>query len=260
MEYKFEVLDKGFLYVVDKMGCDDDIVQAARISYGKGTKHTSVNRGLIRYLMRHRHTSPFEMCEIKIHVKMPIFVARQWVRHRTASINEYSARYSILEDEFYIPNASDIALQSADNKQGRGDPISLEEAEKIRESIENAAKKDYALYKDMIDKGIARELARTVLPANIYTQWYWKCDLHNLLNFIELRLHPGAQLEIRKYAQALLEIIKDWVPLTYEAFFDYRLNAIMVSGLEKEFLSRNSKDLSGLGQTETLDFEKNWGK
>lgn len=258
LEKEFKVLDKGLIRVVDVMGDDDAIVDSARISYGKGTKTKNQNRGLIRYLMKHRHTSPFEMCEIKLHLKMPIFVARQWIRHRTASLNEYSARYSILEDDFYIPTLEDISKQSSINNQGRGDAIEEGQAKKIQADFEEASKKAYQTYQDMLDQGVARELARSILPTNIYTSLYWKIDLHNFLHFIALRADHHAQLEIRKYAEVMLDIVKEWVPLVYEAFMDYRVNSTPVSGIEKDLLQRKSDDLSSLGKTEKLEFEKNW--
>ncbi len=258
-----KVLDHGFVRVVDKMGTDSSIVQAARISYGEGTKHSSQDRSLIRYLMRHKHTSPFEMCEIKLHIKMPIFVARQWIRHRTANLNEYSARYSLMPDEFYIPQEKDIALQSLDNKQGRGGALSHAQAREVRTLIEEQSKTAYAAYKQMIEKGTARELARVVLPQNIYTQFYWKCDLHNLLHLIELRSHPTAQFEIREFSNAIEAIVKEWVPITYEAFVDYRKEACLVSGHAKKYLSRNDKckreELESVfGKTEFIEFDHNW--
>lgn len=260
-EKEIKVLDKGFIRVVDTMGDDSSIVQAARVSYGKGTKKSSQDRALIRYLMRHRHTSPFEMCEIKLHIKMPIFIARQWVRHRTANINEYSARYSILEPDFYIPNLEDIALQSETNKQGREGASSIpeENAAKIQNIIKLQTEKAYKDYNDMIEMGVAREIARIILPANIYTEWYWKCDLHNFLHFIALRASINAQLEIRKYAQGLLEILQEWLPMTYEAFMDYRLQGSYVSKQARKFLQRNENiNEEELSQGEWAEFEKDW--
>ena len=236
------VLDQGFIRVVDYMGDDAAIVQAARVSYGKGTRKVSDDRGLIRYLMRHRHTSPFEMCEIKLHVKLPIFIARQWIRHRTAAVNEYSARYSVLEDETYVPDADAIGVQSADNRQGRGESLAREEADAIRATIRQSGEQGFRRYHELLNEdgsgnpllagraGIARELARVVLPLSTYTQWYWKTDLHNLLHFVALRADPHAQAEIRAYADVLVEILRRWVPATLEAFTDYRLNAMELSG------------------------------
>lgn len=262
---QLKVLDHGFVRVIDKMGSDAAIVQSARISYGQGTKQTSQDRALIRYLMRHLHTSPFEMCEIKLHIKMPIFIARQWIRHRMANINEYSARYSIMLDEFYIPENQDIAMQSVDNKQGRGQALSFHEADEFRKMMIEHSKSSYAIYEKMIEKGIARELARIVLPQNIYTQFYWKCDLHNLLHLIALRSHPTAQFEIRAFSNAIEEIVKEWVPHTYEAFLDYRKNSYAIAGHAKEFLQlKEDVDFQKLeeilGKTELKEFEENWKK
>ena len=220
------------------MGDDAAIVQSARVSYGRGTRRISDDRGLIRYLMRHQHTTPLEMCEIKLHCKMPIFVARQWVRHRTANLNEYSARYSILDREFYIPSQETMSAQSQTNRQGRGQQLSAEEARQVQDLLIQDAMRAYDHYEEMLNEerdgrprdpsriGLARELARMNLSLNYYTQWYWKIDLHNLLNFLRLRADPHAQHEIRVYAQAILDLlVKPWVPLTHEAFLDYQLNA-----------------------------------
>lgn len=234
----FPVLDHGFIRVVDYMGNDAAIVQAARVSYGKGTKRKTEDQGLINYLMRHRHTTPFEMCEIKLHIKLPMFVARQWIRHRTANVNEYSARYSILDKEFYIPKAEQLASQSQINKQGRGDTMAMEEAAKIQNMLAELCvdayhKYEYFLNEDMSKHqdhgGIARELARMCLPVNFYTQWYWKIDLHNLLHFIKLRSDHHAQYEIRVYADILAQITQHWVPYAYEAFRDYTQHGTSIS-------------------------------
>ena len=226
------VLDHGFVRVVDYMGDDAAICQAARVSYGKGTKSVSNDTGLIRYLMRHWHSTPFEMCEVKFHVKLPVFVARQWIRHRTANVNEYSARYSILDREFYIPRAQDLAAQSTTNNQGRGDVLTGEEAERVLRILKDDAGRAYDHYEEMIgqegQQGLARELARMNLPANIYTQWYWKVDLHNLFHFLRLRADAHAQYEIRVYADAICEMVKDWVPAAYGAFEDYRMGGRIV--------------------------------
>nr|WP_234896420.1 FAD-dependent thymidylate synthase [Sinorhizobium meliloti] len=234
------VLDHGFIRVVDYMGDDAAVVQAARVSYGRGTKKVSEDRGLIRYLMRHSHTTPFEMAEIKIHVKLPIFVARQWIRHRTASVNEYSARYSILDKEFYVPDAVNLAAQSANNKQGRED-APLADNSWVLNLLREEAERSYGGYNALLNVsengailengrvGIARELARMNLSLNFYTQWYWKTNLHNLLNFLRLRADPHAQYEIRAYAERLLEITEKWVPLTYDAFKEYKLGAVTLS-------------------------------
>ncbi len=235
------VLDHGFVRVIDYMGDDAAIVQAARVSYGAGTKQARDDRGLIRYLMRHRHSTPFEMCEIKLHVKLPIFVARQWIRHRTANVNEYSARYSIMDREFYIPAPEHLAAQSASNRQGRGETLEGEEAAEVLRLLRDDAALTYDHYERMLNrtfsgdevdpgrKGLARELARMNLTANVYTQWYWKTDLHNLFHFLSLRADPHAQYEIRVYAEAMGELTKAWVPAAWEAFEDYRLGAATLS-------------------------------
>ncbi|RMH39311.1 MAG: FAD-dependent thymidylate synthase [Alphaproteobacteria bacterium] len=223
------VLDHGFVRVIDYMGDDAAIVQAARVSYGKGTKSVSNDEGLIRYLMRHWHSTPFEMCEIKLHVKLPIFVARQWIRHRTANVNEYSARYSILDREFYIPSPEALALQSTQNNQGRGAPLDPEAAARVLEILKADAARAYDHYEEMVDRiGLARELARMNLPANIYTQWYWKIDLHNLLHFLRLRADPHAQYEIRVYAETIGKLVADWVPMTWRAYQELRGGAVAV--------------------------------
>lgn len=244
------VLNHGFIRVVDYMGNDDAIVQAARVSYGSGTKSVSDDRNLIRYLLRHRHTTPFEMAEIKLHVKLPIFVARQWIRHRMASVNEYSARYSLLDREFYVPSGQAIAVQSTDNKQGRAKAVSPEQADVVERSMTDAADRAYGIYLELLNldsgefeadpsrEGIARELARAVLPVSYYTQWYWKIDLHNLLHFLALRTDPHAQYEIRCYATEILKIVQAWVPHTYEAFVDYRAEAVELSGPALRVLRR----------------------
>ena len=215
------VLDHGFVRVVDYMGDDAAICQAARVSYGKGTKSVQNDEGLIRYLMRHWHSTPFEMCEVKLHVKLPVFVARQWIRHRTANVNEYSARYSILDREFYIPAPEHIAAQSSVNNQGRGEALTGEEAARVLDILKSDSIRSYDNYQSMISddgqQGLARELARMNLPANIYTQWYWKVDLHNLLHFLRLRADAHAQYEIRVYADAICSIVADWVPFAYAA-------------------------------------------
>jgi thymidylate synthase (FAD) len=235
------VLDHGFVRVIDYMGDDGAIVQAARVSYGRGTRRVSEDRGLINYLMRHRHTTPFEMCEIKYHVKLPIFVARQWIRHRTANVNEYSARYSILDNEFYIPSPEHLAAQAATNRQGRGDALEGEAARRVLDLLREDAERAYAGYASLLNEGdtgaprdpswpgLARELARMNLSLNFYTQWYWKTDLHNLLHFLSLRADPHAQYEIRAYADAMLESVKRWVPLAYAAFLEYRMHAATIS-------------------------------
>ena len=235
------VLDHGFVRVIDYMGDDDAIVQAARVSYGKGTRKTRDDAGLINYLMRHRHTTPFEMCEIKYHVKLPIFVARQWIRHRTANVNEYSARYSIMDREYYIPAPAQLGAQSSANRQGRGAVLEGEEAAQVLGILKDDAERCYTHYEAMLNEegegkphdpnrqGLARELARMNLTLNTYTQWYWKIDLHNLLHFLSLRADPHAQYEIRVYADAMLETLKRWVPVTCQAFVNYRLGGAQVS-------------------------------
>lgn len=237
-----EVLDHGFVRVIDYMGDDQAIVQSARVSYGKGTKKINQDRGLIRYLMRHWHTTPFEMCEIKLHVKLPIFIARQWIRHRTANVNEYSARYSILDKEFYVPAPANLAAQSNDNRQGRGNVLEGAEAQRVLDILKGDSEQTYRHYMEMLNMddaseqvldpskvGLARELARMNLPVNYYTQWYWKIDLNNLLHFLMLRADAHAQYEIREYANAILKIVEKWVPMTYEAFLDYRMNSANLS-------------------------------
>jgi thymidylate synthase (FAD) len=235
------VLDHGFVRVIDYMGDDAAVVQAARVSYGKGTKKVSEDRGLIQYLLRHRHTTPFEMCEIKYHVKLPIFVARQWIRHRTANVNEYSARYSILDNEFYLPAPDQLAAQATNNRQGRGDLLTGNDAARVLDLLRDDAIRAYRGYADLLNEdengaaidparqGLARELARMNLSLNFYTQWYWKTDLHNLLNFLSLRADAHAQYEIRVYADAMLETVDRWVPLTAEAFRQYRLGGAQLS-------------------------------
>ena len=233
------MLDRGFVRVIDYMGDDGAIVQAARVSYGRGTRQVSSDRGLINYLMRMRHTSPFEMCELKLHVKLPIFVARQWIRHRTASVNEYSARYSVLDEEFYLPAPEHLATQSTTNRQGRAETLDGPAAAATLEALETNAAEAYARYVALLNEGgqprepdragLARELARMVLPLNAYTQWYWKVNLHNLLHFLALRANPHAQYEIRAYAEVLLDVVRRWVPLTHAAFVDYRLDGAELS-------------------------------
>ncbi len=240
------VLDHGFVRVIDYMGNDAAVVQAARVSYGRGTRRVSEDSGLIRYLMRHRHSTPFEMCEIKYHVKLPIFVARQWIRHRTANVNEISARYSILDREFYLPAPEHLAAQSASNRQGRGDVLDGPEADAVLDILRDDATRTYDHYAHMLNedgadptrRGLARELARMNLTLNTYTQWYWKTDLHNLLGFLSLRADPHAQYEIRAYADAMLQSVQAWVPATYEAFGEYRLGAATLSATMLAVLRR----------------------
>jgi thymidylate synthase (FAD) len=242
-------LDHGFVRVVDYMGDDGAVVQAARVSYGKGTRQVSEDRGLIRYLMRHRHTTPFEMCELKLHVKLPIFVARQWIRHRTANVNEASGRYSILDREFYIPRAEDLAVQSTNNKQGRGAALDGDAAAEVLHLLRRDAEQCYDTYERLLDDHkLARELARMNLGVNYYTQWYWKIDLHNLLHFLALRIDPHAQYEIRVYGDALAGLVRDWVPQVWEAFEDYRLGAVTFS---RQMLAVVKRRLAG--DTVTLE-------
>lgn len=259
------VLDHGFVRVVDYMGDDGAVVQAARVSYGRGTRRVSEDRGLINYLMRHRHTTPFEMCEIKYHVKLPIFVARQWIRHRTANVNEYSARYSILDNEFYVPAPEHLAAQASTNRQGRGAVLEGEAARHVLGLLRDDAERAYADYSEMLNvdeagaprdpswPGLARELARMNLSLNFYTQWYWKTNLHNLMHFLSLRADAHAQYEIRAYAEAMLGTLERWVPMTHAAFLEYRMNAALISAaglrvirrlLAGEAVDRQSSGLS----------------
>ncbi len=259
------VLDHGFVRVIDYMGDDAAIVQAARVSYGEGTRKARDDAGLIRYLMRHWHSTPFEMCELKLHVKLPVFVARQWVRHRTANINEYSARYSILDREFYVPAPEHLAAQSKTNNQGRGAVLEGAEAARVLETLKADSQRSYDHYEDMLSQdgqqGLARELARMNLPANIYTQWYWKIDLHNLMHFLRLRADPHAQYEIRAYADVICDLVRAWVPVTYEAFEDYRLNAAQLSGPAMVCLRRMlagetvTQESSGMSAGEWREFQ-----
>ncbi len=230
---EFKVLDHGFVRLVDVMGSDDAIVQAARVSYGKGTKKRHEDRGLIRYLMRHQHTTPFEMVEFKFHVKLPIFVARQWIRHRTANVNEYSGRYSVMEEEFYLPQPGQLRVQSETNRQGRGDEsLAPELQEEFINGLQRICDDSYGQYKRFIDEGLAREVARIQLPLNLYTQWYWKIDLHNLFRFLRLRLDSKAQAEFQQYARVMADIVKEVVPLAWEAFADYQLLSAHFSATE----------------------------
>ena len=258
------VLDHGFIRVIDYMGDDAAITQAARVSYGKGTKSVQNDEGLIRYLMRHWHSTPFEMCEIKLHVKLPVFVARQWIRHRTANVNEYSARYSILDREFYIPAPEHLNAQSVVNNQGRGDVLEGEEAARVLEILKADSSRAYDHYEAMISddgqSGLARELARMNLPANIYTQWYWKVDLHNLFHFLRLRADAHAQYEIRVYAEAMCQVVADWVPFAYKAFEDYRLGSVTLSAQMVDCLRRMlageevTEETSGMSKREWREF------
>ena len=268
------VLDHGFVRVIDYMGDDSAIVQSARVSYGKGTKKISNDQGLIKYLMRNRHSTPFEMCEIKFHIKLPIFIARQWIRHRTANVNEYSARYSILDKEFYIPSIENIATQSTINNQGRGEVLSNEEASNVISILKADAEQTYANYESLLNEssegaildenksGIARELARMNLTLNTYTQWYWKIDLNNLLHFLALRADDHAQYEIKVYADTMLDIVKKWVPITYNAFDDYRVGGTELSAKEVTFLRKLIKgenpsfEKEGISKREWAELQK----
>jgi thymidylate synthase (FAD) len=259
------VLDHGFVRVIDYMGDDAAVVQAARVSYGKGTKRVNEDRGLIQYLMRHRHTTPFEMCEIKYHVKLPIFVARQWIRHRTANVNEYSARYSILDNEFYLPAPEHLAVQSTSNRQGRGDSLPPAEAARVLDLLREDSLRAYRDYAYMLNEdesgksvdesrsGLARELARMNLSLNFYTQWYWKTDLHNLLHFLSLRADAHAQYEIRVYADAMIQTLERWVPLVAEAFRQYRIGGALLSAnalaVVKKLLAGESVDQAASGMS-----------
>ncbi len=268
------VLDHGFIRVIDYMGDDAAIVQAARVSYGKGTKKVNEDAGLINYLLRHRHSTPFEMCEIKFHVKLPIFIARQWIRHRTANVNEYSARYSILDREFYIPAANQLAAQSTSNRQGRGDLVEGAEAKRVFDLLKKDSEQVYDHYIEMLNedengqpikpdsKGLARELARMNLTLNYYTQWYWKVDLHNFMHFLSLRADAHAQYEIRVYAEAMLEVFKRWLPITYEAFINYRVGGAAISAKGLSALRRMlagepvTQETSLMGKGEWAEFQK----
>ena len=238
-EGSIKCLDKGFVRLVDSMGGDNAIVQAARVSYGKGTTKKSQDRGLIRYLMRHRHSTPFEMVEFKFHAKMPIFVARQWVRHRTANINEYSLRYSEARDDFYFPDLDNIKFQSSINKQGRGKEVSQKIKEKVLKYFKEISKKSFEMYDELNNDGVARELARAILPVNLYTEWYWKNDLHNLLHFIGLRSDSHAQYEIQVYSDAMSLSVKNVAPYAWEAYKDYRISGMYFSKLDQDIFKKN---------------------
>ena len=271
------VLDHGFVRVVDYMGDDTSIVQSARVSYGKGTKKVSTDSGLIKYLMRHRHSTPFEMCEIKYHIKLPIFIARQWIRHRTANVNEYSARYSIMDKEFYVPERKNLAAQSTNNRQGRGELINGKQADNILKILKEDAERNYQHYEEMLNEkydgsiiddkkqGLARELARMNLTLNSYTQWYWKTDLLNLLNFLALRADSHAQYEIREYANVMLNSVKKWVPTTYDAFIDYRVGGMELSAKGKVVIQKMIKgekcdiESSGLSKREWNELMDSFG-
>ena len=272
------ILDHGFVRVIDYMGDDAAVVQAARVSYGKGTKKVSDDAGLINYLLRHRHTTPFEMCEIKYHIKLPIFIARQWIRHRTANVNEYSARYSVLDREFYIPAEDQLAAQSSSNRQGRGDLLRGAEAQNVMQLLREDAETTYDHYVEMLNEdengnvidesreGLARELARMNLTLNTYTQWYWKVDLHNLLHFLSLRADTHAQYEIRVYADAMLETVKRWCPVTFQAFMDYRVGGLTLSGKALEVVKQllaggnTTQEESGMSKREWRELMVSLGR
>ena len=275
---QFKVLDSGFIRVMDYMGDDTAIIQSARVSYGEGTKKVSNDKGLIRYLMKNWHTTPFEMCEIKLHIKLPIFVARQWIRHRTANVNEYSARYSILDKEFYIPKPQHMSSQSTTNKQGRGGNLSKKDTERFLKILKDDAERNYKHYEDMLNEnqsgeiknddktGLSRELARINLTLNTYTQWYWKIDLHNLLHFLYLRDDPHAQYEIQAYAEIILnKIVKRWVPYTYDAFKEFQLESYNLSRTAIEIIKKKlegkkiSYEKSGLNKREWIELTNKFG-
>ena len=275
---QFKVLDSGFIRVMDYMGDDTAIIQSARVSYGEGTKKVSNDKGLIRYLMKNWHTTPFEMCEIKLHIKLPIFIARQWIRHRTANVNEYSARYSILDKEFYIPKPQHMSSQSTTNKQGRGSNLSKKDTERFLKILKDDAERNYKHYEDMLNEnqsgeiknddktGLSRELARINLTLNTYTQWYWKIDLHNLLHFLYLRDDPHAQYEIQAYAEIILnKIVKKWVPYTYSAFKEFQLESYNLSRTAIEIIKKRlqgkkiSYEKSGLSRREWIELINKFG-
>ena len=251
--HAYPVLDHGFIRCIDWMGDDNAVVQAARVSYGTGTETAKSDRGLIRYLMSHWHSTPFEMVEVKLHVKLPVFVARQWIRHRTANVNEYSARYSILDREFYIPEPEQLAKQSVLNKQGRAEILDPVAAQEVLNLLMQDAHRSYDSYELMMNEdayGLARELARMNLPTNIYTQWYWKTDLHNLLHFLRLRADAHAQYEIRVYAEQICKLIQPWVPHSFEAFEDYRMNA-------KSFSAQEMNAIRAIFNAQEINMSKN---
>ena len=271
----FNVLDHGFIRLIDYMGDDSSIVQAARVSYGKGTKKISQDKSLINYLLKHRHSTPFEMNEIKFHIKLPIFIARQWIRHRTANVNEYSARYSILEREFYLPDLKNLQSQSDSNNQGRSGELNTKESKESLKILKDNSKSNFDNYKFLLNedesgnvlnknkKGLARELARMTLPLNTYTQWYWKVDLHNLMHFLSLRFDYHAQYEIRVYAEIILNIMKDWVPITYEAFLKHRVNNFTLSeeGVRylKQLISKNKNIKIEISKREKDEINSKFG-
>lgn len=270
LDKEFKCLNAGFVRLIDYMGGDESIVQAARVSYGKGTKTVNEDRGLIRYLMRHMHTTPFEMVELKFHVKLPIFVARQWIRHRTANVNEYSGRYSVMKDEFYVPEHQAIHYQSLRNKQGRReDDVPAELRGRVLEILTNSQRQLYGEYEQLLESEIARELARINLPVSLYTEWYWKIDLHNLFHFLRLRMDSHAQYEIRVYGEAIASITKSVAPIAWEAFEDYMLHAEKFSKLElgvlgecikPEQFTKEYLESKGLGKREVEEFLEKLGR
>jgi thymidylate synthase (FAD) len=264
--WEIKVHDHGLVALVDVMPrlvpagktADFAIVQAARVSYGQGTKQVNEDRGLIRYLARHRHTTPFEMVEFKFHCVMPIFIARQWIRHRTANVNEYSARYSVVQDRFYRPTPEYVRKQSAANRQGGTEALENATAQEFLDWLQSV-EKEYEKYQELIGKGLARELARIALPVSVYTEWYWKCDLHNLFHFLSLRMDAHAQAEIRDYANAMFELIKPIVPIAAEAFVDYNFESLHLSRLEIEAL-RSGKPLATENKREIAEWEEKRAK
>jgi len=264
--WEVRVHDHGFVALVDVMPrlvpegqtADMAIVQAARVSYGAGTKRVSEDRGLVRYLARHRHTTPFEMVEFKFHCAMPIFIARQWIRHRTANVNEYSARYSVVPDRFYHPEAADVRLQSTANRQGGDAPVDDATAGAFLAYLD-AVEGHYATYEDLLARGVAREQARVGLPQSVYTEWYWKCDLHNILHFLSLRMDPHAQQEIRDYALAMFALIRPIVPVACEAFVDYRHDGVVLSRLEIDAL-RSGGELDTTNAREQAEWAAKRGR
>jgi thymidylate synthase (FAD) len=260
LDKEFPVLDKGFIRLVDYLGGDERIVQAARVSYGKGTKSYREDSGLIFYLLRNRHTSPFEQVVFTFHVKLPVFVARQWIRHRTARLNEISGRYSVMKDEFYVPAAEDLAAQSTDNRQGRGEEaLSAEKAKEVLDILVSGQERAYADYARLLDT-VAREIARINLPLSFYTEWYWQIDLHNLLHFLRLRLDAHAQKEIRLYAEVLYDIVKKVCPLAAGAFEEYERGGVSFSAKEfaalKTLLAGAREEACGLSGKELERFRE----
>ncbi|MBY0261954.1 MAG: FAD-dependent thymidylate synthase [Phycisphaerales bacterium] len=269
--HEIKIHEHGFVALVDAMPrlvpvgqtADAAVVQAARVSYGQGTKKVSEDRGLIRYLLRHRHTTPFEMLEFKFHVAMPIFIARQWIRHRTASVNEYSARYSIVPDRFYKPTIDQVRKQSAANRQGgeqrfvADSAVAPDEAKTAEEFLKylDEAEAMYEKYQKLTEAGVSREMARIALPVSVYTEWYWKCDLHNILRFLSLRMDSHAQEEIRIYAQAMWSLLEPIVPLTMEAFRDYELDGVRLTRLEIEALKSGSVTIATDNKREQAEWE-----